>query len=262
MIGQEPAQADREVSRHERPFRHGWDDVAERLLHAGGDVRVGLRGQVQVVGGVADRRVPQVRLQDRQQRIDVLALLEPGPQVVDSHRVAQVMNPRAVSAAAVRDARLPQKPPEVAVDVPERQRHAQRGAGEEPLPAWLSGELGVVAGESFAQRLGDGQLPVLAAFRVTDLQHAACRCRRRRRAAAGLPSTAARTRRSCGTGPASPDAGTAPPGSSGSGRSARTAPRAPGRCRCAGRNGRASAARPSAARMRQRRGGEATGRAP
>ena len=60
-----------------QPSRHRWDDVAECLLDAGGDVGVGLRGQVQVVGGVGDRRVPQVRLQDRQQRIDVLALCKP-----------------------------------------------------------------------------------------------------------------------------------------------------------------------------------------
>ena len=95
------------------------------LLHAGGDVRVGLGGQVQVVGGVGDRRMTQVGLQHRQQRADVLASGEPGPQVVDRQGVAEIMHAGAVAAAAVGDAGLPEKPAEVVVDVAERQRLAR-----------------------------------------------------------------------------------------------------------------------------------------
>ena len=36
----------------------------------------------------------------------------------------------------------------------------------------MSGDLGVVAGQPFAERLGGGDLPVFTAFRVADLQHA------------------------------------------------------------------------------------------
>ena len=57
-----------------RPCGDGRDDVAGGLLDAGGDVRVGLGGQPQVVGGVAQRRMAHIRLQHRQQRADVLAL--------------------------------------------------------------------------------------------------------------------------------------------------------------------------------------------
>src|ERR1019366_1456615 len=46
-------------------------------------------------------------------------------------------------------------------------------AGEDPLPlARLPGDLGMVAGEPGSQRLADGHLPVFAAFRVADVQHA------------------------------------------------------------------------------------------
>src|ERR1700757_623446 len=58
-------------------FRDGWDDVAVGTLHAGGDVRVGLGGQPQVVIGAGDGGVAHVGLQDRQQRGDVLAAGEP-----------------------------------------------------------------------------------------------------------------------------------------------------------------------------------------
>ena len=67
--GEEAAQGDREVSRHGRPSGGGRHDVADSLLDAGGDVGVGLGGQPQVVGGVADRGMAHVGLQDRQQRV-------------------------------------------------------------------------------------------------------------------------------------------------------------------------------------------------
>src|SRR6516164_7151115 len=95
------------------PPRYRWHDITDRVLHAGGDLRIGRGGQAQVVAGVRDRRVPQIRLQDRQQRVDVLALLKPASKVVDSHRVPEVVSTGTVPAAAVRDPRLPQKPPEV-----------------------------------------------------------------------------------------------------------------------------------------------------
>jgi hypothetical protein len=70
----------------------GWDDVAGGLFDSGGDVRVGLGGQPQVVGGVAQRRMTHIRLQDRQQRADVLALSEPEPQIVDREGVPLMGN--------------------------------------------------------------------------------------------------------------------------------------------------------------------------
>ena len=84
-------------------------------LDAGGDVRVGLGGQPQVVGGIADRGVAHVGLQDRQQRTDVLARGKPRPQVVDRECVSQVVDAGAVAPAAVGDAGLPQEPAEVPV---------------------------------------------------------------------------------------------------------------------------------------------------
>ena len=54
----------------------------------GGDVRVGLGGQPQVVVGVGDRGMTHVGLQDRQQRADVLAAGEPRPQVIDRKRMS------------------------------------------------------------------------------------------------------------------------------------------------------------------------------
>ena len=210
----------------------------------------------------ADRRVPQVRLQDRQQRIDVLASRKPGAQVVHSRRVAQIVNTGAVSAAAVRDPRLPQKPSEVVVDVVERQRHVRRGAGEEPFPAWLSGERGVVAGEPFAQLLGDGQLPVLPAFRIPDLQHARVDVDILHAQQPGLRAAQ----------PACVDRAEQDGHHQMPERHLRAVAAAVGlreqrrefldRCRCAGRNARASRAPRPAARTRQRRGGEASGRAP
>ena len=90
---------------------------------------------MQVVGGVRDRRVPQIGLKDRQQRADVPAVCEPGPQVVASHRVAQIMDTGPVPAAAVGDPGLPQKPPEVVVDVHQRQRLPGRLPGKNH--SWL-----------------------------------------------------------------------------------------------------------------------------
>ena len=124
-----------------RPGGDGRDDVADGLLDPGGDVRVGLGGQPQVVGGVGDRRMAQVGLQDRQQRADVLAVGEPRPQVVDHERMAEIMHAGAVASTAVGDAGLPEEPAEVLVDVPERQRLPGR-AGEEPVPARTSGDAG------------------------------------------------------------------------------------------------------------------------
>src|SRR5208283_2883392 len=62
-------------------FRDGWDDVAVGTLDAGGDVRVGLGGQPQVVVGVGDGGVAHVGLKDRQQRGNVLAAGEPRPKI-------------------------------------------------------------------------------------------------------------------------------------------------------------------------------------
>ena len=70
----------------------GRDDVADGVLDVGGDVRVGLGGQPQVVGGVGDRAMAQVGLQDRQQRADVLAVGEPRTQVVDREGMALMWN--------------------------------------------------------------------------------------------------------------------------------------------------------------------------
>jgi negative regulator of sigma E activity len=61
-------------------------------LDPGGDVRVGLCGQPQVVGGVAQRRMTHIRLQDRQQRADVLTLSEPETEIVDREGVAVMGN--------------------------------------------------------------------------------------------------------------------------------------------------------------------------
>src|SRR5664280_71893 len=72
--------------------RVGRDDVAGGLLDSGGDVRVRLGGQPQVVGGVPQRRMTHIRLQDRQQRADVLALSEPEAEIVDREGVPQVVN--------------------------------------------------------------------------------------------------------------------------------------------------------------------------
>src|SRR6476469_9101172 len=141
----------------------GWDDVAGGLFDAGGDVRVGLGGEPQVVGGVAQRRMTHVRLQDGQQRADVLTLGEPGPKVVDRERVSQVMDPGTAAGAAMRDAGLPQEPAEVPLDVPDGEWLAVP-AGEEPVPGRPPGEVGVVGGEPDPQWFGDRDLPVLAAL--------------------------------------------------------------------------------------------------
>ena len=154
MPGQKPAQADGEVGGHHAPFTVGGGTMSPIvLLHAGGDVGIGGGGQPQVVGGVRDRRVPQIRLKDRQQRVDVLAVAKPGPQVVASHRVAQVMDAGSVTAAAVGDPGLPQKPPEVVVDVHQRQRLARPAAREEPLFGRRIVRRPAVAGEPVTQRL-------------------------------------------------------------------------------------------------------------
>ena len=75
------------------------------------------------------RRMTQVGLQHRQQRADVAPLREPEPQIVDREGVPQVVNSGAVPPPAVGDARLPEEPAEVLVDVPERQRQAGLGRG-------------------------------------------------------------------------------------------------------------------------------------
>src|SRR5664279_1533870 len=114
--------------------RVGRDDVAGGLLDSGGDVRVRLGGQPQVVGGVPQRRMTHIRLQDRQQRADVLALSEPEAEIVDREGVPQVVNAGTAPPAAVGDAGLPEEPAEVLVDVPHRQWQTVP-AGEEPVPA-------------------------------------------------------------------------------------------------------------------------------
>src|SRR5215208_7859256 len=157
------------------PCGDGRDDVAGGLLDPGGDVRVGLCGQPQVVGGVAQRRMTHIRLQDRQQRADVLTLSEPETEIVDREGVPQVMNAGTVAPPTVGDTRSPEEPAEVLVDVPDRQRQAAP-AGEEPAETQIylrrtADELGVVVGEPDPQRLGDGNLPILAALGVADLQH-------------------------------------------------------------------------------------------
>src|SRR5664279_2749711 len=80
--------------------RVGRDDVAGGLLDSGGDVRVRLGGQPQVVGGVPQRRMTHTRLQDRQQRADVLALSEPEAEIVDREGVPQVVNAGPASPTA------------------------------------------------------------------------------------------------------------------------------------------------------------------
>ena len=63
-------------------------------------------------------------------------------------------------------------------------------------------ELGVVVGEPDPQRLGDGHLPILAAFGVADLQHSGVDVDIAGTQQAGLAERAGRRRRSCGTAPA------------------------------------------------------------
>jgi len=111
-----------------------------------------------------------IRLQDRQQRADVLALREPETQIVNREGVSQVVDTGTVARSAVRDAGLPEEPAEVPFDVPDRQRLAGP-AGEEPVPGRPPDEACVVVGEPDPQRFGDGNLPVLTALGVADLQH-------------------------------------------------------------------------------------------
>src|ERR1035441_2826066 len=94
----------------------GRDDVAGGLLDSGGDVRVGLGGQPEVVGGVAERRMAHIGLQDWQQRPDVLAVRNPKAQIVAGKSVAEVMNTGPAAWPAVRDTGLPQEPAEVLLD--------------------------------------------------------------------------------------------------------------------------------------------------
>jgi len=75
-----------------RPSREPRDDVTECALDLGSDVRVGLGGQPQVVVGVGDRGMTHVGLQDRQQRVGVLAAGEPRPQIIHGHGVALMWN--------------------------------------------------------------------------------------------------------------------------------------------------------------------------
>ena len=110
-----------------------------------------------------------VGLQDRQQRADVFAAGKPRPQVC-VHLMAQMVHAGAAPWPAVRDAGLPEEPAEVLVDVPQHQRQVGRAAGEEQVPAGLPGHVRAVAGQPFAQRPGEGHLPVLAALGVADLQ--------------------------------------------------------------------------------------------
>ena len=152
MLGEQPRSPARWVVRKRRrqtaksvamarPCGDGRDDVAGSLLDAGGDVRVGLGGQPQVVGGVAQRRMTHVGLQDRQQRADVLAAERTRPQIVDREGVPQVVDAGTVAPPAVGDAGLPEEPAEVLVDVPDRQRQAGP-AGEEPVPGRTPGDVG------------------------------------------------------------------------------------------------------------------------
>ena len=83
--------------------------------------------------------------------------------------VPEIVNAGTSPRPAVGDAGLPEEPAEVLVDVPQRQRLAGLGSGEEPVPAWLPGSLRAVAGQPFAQRPGHGHLAVLAALGVADL---------------------------------------------------------------------------------------------
>jgi hypothetical protein len=66
-------------------------DSATQLL-AETSSNLGLGGQPEVVGGVADRGVAHVGLQDRQQRADVLARGEPRPQGADREGVPLMRN--------------------------------------------------------------------------------------------------------------------------------------------------------------------------
>src|SRR6266550_4499480 len=81
------------------------------------------------------------------------------------------MDAGAVAPTTVRNTGLPQKSAEVLVDVPERQR-LPGPAREEPVAARTPDDLCVVASQPDVQRRADRQLPVLAALRVADLQHA------------------------------------------------------------------------------------------
>jgi len=70
----------------------GRDDIADGLFDSGGDVREGLGGQMKVVAGVCQRGMTQIRLQDRQQPADVLAVGEPEPQIIDRESVTIMRN--------------------------------------------------------------------------------------------------------------------------------------------------------------------------
>src|SRR5262249_36930322 len=115
--------------------------------------------------------VPEVGWKDRQERVDVLAVVKPGPQVVHCHRVTQVMDAGSVTAAAVGDPGVPQEPPEVMVDVHQRHRLPWAAAREKPLAGVGSSGSTGVSGETVTQRLRDRELPIFAAFGVADLQN-------------------------------------------------------------------------------------------
>ena len=122
----------------------------ELALDAGGDLRVGLGGQPQEEGGIADRRMAHVGLQDRQQRADVLAGGEPCPQVVNRKSMPEIMDSGAVPPTAVRDAGLPEEAAEVVVDVHQRQGPALAPGKNHSQPGWPAMCAG--AGQPFAQR--------------------------------------------------------------------------------------------------------------
>ena len=65
---------------------------------------------------------------------------------------------------------LPEEPAEVVVDVHQRQRPAGVAPGKNHSQPGCPAMLRLVAGQPFAQRAGDGDLPVLAALGVADLQ--------------------------------------------------------------------------------------------
>src|SRR5437773_3164415 len=96
------------------------------------------------------------------------------------------MDAGAVAPTTVGNVGLPQKSAEVLVDVPERQR-LPGPAREEPVAARTPDDLCVVASQPGVQRRADGQLPVLAALRVADLQHAGAWRAARRQAACWRP---------------------------------------------------------------------------
>jgi hypothetical protein len=130
-----------------------------------------------------------IRLQHRQQRADVLALSEPEAEIVDRESVTHIVHAGTVTSPAVGDARPPQEPAEVPLDVPHRQRQVGL-AGKEPVPTRTPEELGVVVGEPDPERLGDRYQPVFAALGVADLQDAGVDVDIVRGAAAGPRSTA------------------------------------------------------------------------